>query len=214
MDQITYDKLEAQINFQICKLKTELAAARVDLFNSESPADKKAETTEAKAPAEKKPPAKKKAAKKAEVNEANKGVDVEKVQAQVKTDTKKTAEELGIKEKPTSPYKAGSVNLIGALADLNILSPEARAPYMKGAGKWVNQGQHPAALENGVLHLDMVNEVIAGVNEKVEPISQQIPKQAEGARTKIGAELFDYMMERKPLSAAADDITALFKAKS
>lgn len=189
--------IEAQL--QMAKIDRELAVAHADLFNSGAN-DMSPET--------KKPKRGTQAATKAAAKD-----DLEKVKAAAakveEAVTEKTATDLDAEVKLDEVYKEGSVNLLGFLAPLHLLTPEARKPYIVDVE--LNKTKHTEALEHGVLHLDLVQEVLDNMGTPAEKHENPAVTH-EGIRSKVGADLVDHMTSRVAQETLKRDLTTLFKA--
>ena len=202
MEQATYNKLMTSLdvteasfnvdiataNLGIAKVRHERCIAAVDLGNTVQPTPKKATQADTKAA-------------------AKEGID--KVKKAAAKHVEKTAEDLGADVKLADVYVEGKVNLLGFLAPLRLLSTEDRKPYI--IDYELDKTKHDNAMKNGVMYLDMVQEVLDGMSTKAEKHENPAINK-EGIRNAIGGQLVDHMRSRVDKATLQRDIMALLAA--
>ena len=210
MEQATYNTLMTSLdvteasfnvdiataNLGIAKLRHERCIAAVDLGNTTTDGGSLTKTMPKKAATQ--------AATKAAAKE-----DIIKVKKAAEKHVEKTAEDLGADVKLSDVYVEGKVNLLGFLAPLRFLSTEDRAPYIIDCE--LDKTKHASAMTNGVMHLDLVQEVLDGMSTKAaKHENPEINK--EGIRNPIGGALVDHMRSRVEKATLQRDIMTLLAA--
>lgn len=220
MNALTLAKLEAQLDLQIAKLKVERCIAKVDYLNSQSEAEPAAPAKAEPAAPAKAEPAKEQTDKaetaKEKTAKAGKKAaeDVAKVKAAAEKATAKSAKDLDVDTSDTTEvlgYREGEYNVLGNFANLEHLTAEEREPYIAGMTPSID---HARAMKEGVTHLDMVNEVIAALDIKVERTTAKLPESAgiKAIGKVIGADLLQHMANTKGVGGMADDAKKIYAA--